>query len=480
MPDADPAHYVRGQYDGYRDDRRRRRRTRRPRPTPRCGWRSTTGAGRACPFFIRTGKRLPVTQTELRLVFRRPPRLGFSRRSPASRARTSSSSSSTRRPASGCVVDAQRADESRPEPITLDMEFADEGGEGPTPYEVLLHAAMIGDSTRFTRQDGVEETWRIMQPLLDDPPPVAPVQAGLVGPEGGRRLLAGHGRWRGPWIVTVSDDARRRRSQGAAPTPRARPRRRRSRRSRTTRSCPTATPARWSRPTARSTGCACRAFDSRACSAACSTAGRATSGSARTASTCPTARALRPRDERAGDDLADADAAGSMVRDALTMGPRDGRGRDHAAHPSAGRRRRRAHARAHRRVPRRARVEVELVCEPAFDYGRAPATWTLVDDGRTPPTRVGAGQTMRLHTRPGARRRGQPASGAARARAQASAPTARSRGRRIWPARRTSTRPARRIAATTRFWRRLARAARGSPTTAGAIRPALGARRSRA
>ena len=67
------------------------------------------------------------------------------------------------------------------------MEFAEEGGEGPTPYEVLLHAAMQGDSTRFTRQDGVEETWRIMQPLLDAPPPVHPYAQGIVGPGGGRR-----------------------------------------------------------------------------------------------------------------------------------------------------------------------------------------------------------------------------------------------------------------------------------------------------
>ena len=37
---------------------------------------------------------------------------------------------------------ARRADARGPEPITLDMEFADEGGEGPTPYEVLLLAAM--------------------------------------------------------------------------------------------------------------------------------------------------------------------------------------------------------------------------------------------------------------------------------------------------------------------------------------------------
>ena len=48
MPDADPAHYVRGQDEGYRQIDGVAPRTRRRRPTPRCGWRSTTGAGRAC------------------------------------------------------------------------------------------------------------------------------------------------------------------------------------------------------------------------------------------------------------------------------------------------------------------------------------------------------------------------------------------------------------------------------------------------
>ena len=62
------------------------------------------------------------------------------------------------------------------------MEFAAEGGEGPTPYEVLLLAAMRGDATRFTRQDGVEEAWRIMQPLLEAPPPVHPYAKGSWGP----------------------------------------------------------------------------------------------------------------------------------------------------------------------------------------------------------------------------------------------------------------------------------------------------------
>ena len=66
----------------------------------------------------------------------------------------------------------------------LDMTFAEEGGEGATPYEVLLHAAMIGDSTHFTRQDSVEETWRVMQPLLDEPPEVQPYAPG----RGARRL----------------------------------------------------------------------------------------------------------------------------------------------------------------------------------------------------------------------------------------------------------------------------------------------------
>jgi glucose-6-phosphate 1-dehydrogenase len=99
------------------------------------------------------------------------------------------------------MVDAHRADAPGPETIELDMEFEAEGGEGPTPYEVLLHAAMVGDNSRFTRQDGVEETWRIMQPLLDTPGPVHPYVPGSWGPEAAEKLVAGHGCWHEPWIV---------------------------------------------------------------------------------------------------------------------------------------------------------------------------------------------------------------------------------------------------------------------------------------
>jgi glucose-6-phosphate 1-dehydrogenase len=82
------------------------------------------------------------------------------------------------------------------------MEFAEEGGEGPTPYEVLLHAAMVGQIMRFTRQDGVEETWRIMQPLLDAPPPVHSYAPGSWGPSAADELTAQSGGWHQPWVAS--------------------------------------------------------------------------------------------------------------------------------------------------------------------------------------------------------------------------------------------------------------------------------------
>ena len=199
VQEADPATYVRGQYEGYLD-------------IDGVGSDSTTETYAALrldidnwrwagvPFFIRTGKRLQATQTELRLVFKQPPRLGFGMWG-------------NRRPEPGQLVikldpstgirlkiEARRAEATAPESIHLDMEFAEEGGEGPTPYEVLLHAAMVGQSTRFTRQDGVEETWRIMQPLLDSPPPVHRYGPGSWGPAAADELTAQSGGWHVPWL----------------------------------------------------------------------------------------------------------------------------------------------------------------------------------------------------------------------------------------------------------------------------------------
>ena len=194
---ADPAHYVRGQYVGYLD-------------TEGVAPGSTTETYAALrldienwrwsgvPFFLRTGKHLPATQTEVRLVFKRPPELGFFT---GDRKPEPDQLVIKLDPTTGIrlLLDARRADATNPESVSLDMEFSQEGGEGATPYEVLLHAAMVGRTTRFTRQDGVEETWRIMQPLLDAPPAVHGYPPGSWGPAAADDLVAGYGRWHTPW-----------------------------------------------------------------------------------------------------------------------------------------------------------------------------------------------------------------------------------------------------------------------------------------
>jgi glucose-6-phosphate 1-dehydrogenase len=198
MPDADPAHYVRGQHTGYRqidgvapDSQTETYAAMRLEID---NWRWS-----GVPFFIRTGKCLPVTQTELRLVFRNPPRLGF-----AAQGRKPEPDQLIIRldPSTGIrmLVEAQRGEAVEPEQMPMDVVFPGTADEEPAPYEVLLAAAMRGDSARFTRQDGVEETWRVLQPLLDAPPPVHPYAKGTWGPPAADELIAGHGRWHEPWV----------------------------------------------------------------------------------------------------------------------------------------------------------------------------------------------------------------------------------------------------------------------------------------
>ncbi len=198
IEDADPANYVRGQYDGYLQ-------------VPGVAPNSTTETFTALrlqidtwrwsgvPWFIRAGKCMPVTETEIRAIFREPPRLLFMDRG-------------DRRPVPNQLIikldpmtgvrliwEAHRADRGGPQPISLDMHFSTEGGEGPTPYEVLLLDALNGDASRFTRQDGVEETWRIFQPLLDAPPPVHIYGRGSWGPTEADALTADWCGWQLPW-----------------------------------------------------------------------------------------------------------------------------------------------------------------------------------------------------------------------------------------------------------------------------------------
>ncbi|HTU36566.1 MAG TPA: glucose-6-phosphate dehydrogenase, partial [Acidimicrobiales bacterium] len=68
------------------------------------------------------------------------------------------------------------------------------------PYERLLGDALHGDASLFTREDSVEETWRIVEPLLDNPPPVEVYPRGSWGPKGADALVKGYPAWREPWL----------------------------------------------------------------------------------------------------------------------------------------------------------------------------------------------------------------------------------------------------------------------------------------
>ena len=199
MAEADPARYVRGQYRGYLavDGVASGSQT-----ETYCALRLEIDNWRwsGVPFFIRAGKSLPVTVTEVRVVFNTTPWLGFV---PRDAPRPEANQLVLRvgpKPGARMRMQAKEADGPGLRSVQLDMEFASMGGEGPTPYEVLLDAAMRGDSSHFARQDAVEETWRVVQPLIDSPPPVELYEPGTWGPSSGDELTRDHGGWRNPWL----------------------------------------------------------------------------------------------------------------------------------------------------------------------------------------------------------------------------------------------------------------------------------------
>lgn len=198
--DASPAHYVRGQYSGYLEvDGVAPDSTTETFAALRLEVDNWRWAG--VPFFIRAGKQLAAKETEIRLVFKHPPRVAFI---PTTHRRPEPSQIVfTLDPGTGIKVklDAHRADRAGAAPISLKAELAQQGGEDPTPYEVLLHAALSGEGSPFTRQDSVEESWRILAPLLEQPPPVEVYAKGSMGPAQADKLTAGFGGWRGPWIT---------------------------------------------------------------------------------------------------------------------------------------------------------------------------------------------------------------------------------------------------------------------------------------
>ena len=179
MRAADPKRYVRGQYEGFLEVK-----DVAPDSTTETfaavelevdNWRWS-----GVPFFIRAGKCMPVKSSEVTVVFKRPPRLGIGR------GKTPEPNQMTIRiepePGARMRLYAKKAGEEAFEPADLEVLFEKVPGEDPEPYERLLGDAIAGIHQLFTRQDAIEETWRVVQPLLDEPGPVHPYEPGTWGP----------------------------------------------------------------------------------------------------------------------------------------------------------------------------------------------------------------------------------------------------------------------------------------------------------
>jgi len=197
MPSADPANAVRGQYKGFRS-------IEGVKPDSetetfvalRLEIESWRWAG--VPIFVRAGKALPLTATEVVVRLQRVPQLRWG----SYRLETPGNDDIVLRVGrnSGVTIGIRAKTPGREisQPVSLDLDFAEELGEPPEPYERLLFDALRGDSTLFPRWEVIEETWRIVQPLLDSPPPIEEYERGTWGPPSAQLLADDHGGWREP------------------------------------------------------------------------------------------------------------------------------------------------------------------------------------------------------------------------------------------------------------------------------------------
>jgi glucose-6-phosphate 1-dehydrogenase len=197
MPDADPERCVRGQYRGYRD-------------TPGVRSDSDTETFVALrlaienwrwagvPFFLRAGKALAVHDTGVVIRFRKPPTPLFAGRSLREHPQNEIVVGLGEDIGVRATIQLKRAGEMAAETAHLDLAFPEDPGIPREPYERLLLAAMRRDRSLFPGEELIEQTWRLLQPVLDRPPPLLPYERGTWGPEEADRLMLRYGGWHDP------------------------------------------------------------------------------------------------------------------------------------------------------------------------------------------------------------------------------------------------------------------------------------------
>jgi glucose-6-phosphate 1-dehydrogenase len=149
------------------------------------------------PFFIRAGKGLPVTATEVIVTLRQPPAVFTAAAPPANYVRFRVTPNQTIA-ISAFVKQPGELLRGRPVELTVSDEI-DPAETGA--YEALLGDALHGVSARFARQDYVEEAWRIVDPVLDDATPVHLYEPGTWGPSHTDQAVAPVGGWIDPIIT---------------------------------------------------------------------------------------------------------------------------------------------------------------------------------------------------------------------------------------------------------------------------------------
>jgi glucose-6-phosphate 1-dehydrogenase len=148
---------------------------------------------RGVPFYLRTGKRLAESRQRVSLILREPagPLAG--------RLPSEANVLSFSLAGDGEIDLSLVAKKPGPE---LDLDHGQASlplsglpGANPLPpYVRLIHDALIGDRSLFTRPDGLAAVWKVATPLLSNPPRVAPYAPGSWGPAQARKLIA-PGRW---------------------------------------------------------------------------------------------------------------------------------------------------------------------------------------------------------------------------------------------------------------------------------------------
>jgi glucose-6-phosphate 1-dehydrogenase len=197
MPAVEPREAVRGQYAGYRevDGVKASSDT---ETFVACAFEIENWRWAGVPILVRAGKALPKTATEVVIRLQRVPQLEWGGHRLYSPGHDDVVLRIGRHAGVSIFLRAKTPGKAVSQPVSLDLDFAEELGEPPEPYERLLADALRGDQTLFPRWTVIEETWRIVQPLLDNAPPIELYEQGTWGPNSAHVIAAAHGGWRDP------------------------------------------------------------------------------------------------------------------------------------------------------------------------------------------------------------------------------------------------------------------------------------------